>query len=660
MYSQHRKQHGGTENSSGIPSGGFSMRSRLAKIFLEVAAVVALGFLLNSCGSQPNCPTCGTTVNGAYGILDIVPVPEHNPTGEPGGPFNSFDISWFDPIQQLVYTSDRIGLDIVVVDAKNNFSVNTIGGQNQVANAGNNNSVCLGPASPVPGFTAANTPAIPSIITGAGALRNPATTNVLTRFGCRNAGYFDTFSTYFPGFGAHGGFGGFPGAQCCASRANGVNPLSGPDGLLVTPDGKTLFVGSGSASVVAFDLTANPPTVIAAFPTGASPDFDGPNGVSPCVASWNGGAGSAPECADDRADEMAYGTVSGHDILTIANGDPGLPFVSLIDVTDIVNRTYTGTLVTPAGHGYCAPVNPALNYNPGVFNFTTNTISGENYPTCILGQIYYDGVGAQDSTVTVDGVSAASGTPCPDPSTFVASGVSGTGVGPGGVDVPCHHAPIVDANTGAFVTNNGKAGAGQMGEIAVAGTGAVAFNPIHGTFYVENLNCTVSTLPTQSSVAVGCIDEIDPRIGNPAGPVVVNVVPTLNCMPAGIVQGPGNDFLVGCGGHDGVQFPPLLIIFDGSTSKILATTDQSGGTDEVWFNPGDNRYYTAGRDMPNGPVMGVIDAKTRQWLVNVTTGSNSHSITVNQFTNQIFVPTQAGALCGTQSANGCIAIYGRQ
>jgi len=64
--------------------------------------------------------------------------------------------------------------------------------------------------------------------------------------------------------------------------------------------------------------------------------------------------------------------------------------------------------------------------------------------------------------------------------------------------------------------------------------------------------------------------------------------------------------------------------------------------------------------MPNGPVLGVIDAGTRLWLVNVATGSNSHSVTVNQFTNQIFVPTQAGALCGTQSANGCIAVYGRQ
>ncbi len=156
------------------------MRSRLAK-FIQLAAVLTLGFLLNSCGSQPFCPTCGTTTNGAYGVLNVIPVPEHNPTGEPGGPFNSFDISWFDPIQQRVYTADRIGLDIVVTDAKNNFAVNTIGGLNEVANAGNNASPCL--------------PGIPSIITG---IPDPQSGG-LTRFGCRNTNFFAAFANKFPG-----------------------------------------------------------------------------------------------------------------------------------------------------------------------------------------------------------------------------------------------------------------------------------------------------------------------------------------------------------------------------------------------------------------------------------------------------------------------------
>lgn len=574
------------------------MRSRLANIILGVAAVVALGFLLNSCGSQAGCPTCGTTVNGAYGVLNVVPVPEHNPTGEPGGPFNSFDIGWFDPIKSLFYVADRIGLAVVVVDTKNNFAVNTIGGLNEVTNAGDNASPCL--------------PGIPSIITGV----PDSASRGLTRFGCRNVDFFSTFGNKFPGFGDNGMFGGFPGAQCCAARANGVNPLSGPDGLLVSPDGKTLFVGSGSASVVAFDLTTNPATVLAAFPTGTSPAFDSTSGVAPCIASWNGGAGSDPTCADDRTDEMSLGTVGGRNVLLVSNGDPGLPFISLIDVTDIVSRAPSG-----AATGYCLPVNPAANYTPAsvpaqapFLNPKTGNIqtfpAGPNYPTCILGQIYYDASPVNDSTVAVD----TAGAPCPDPSENVSSGVSGAGVGAAGANVPCHHSAVVDQNTGAFVPPVGgvqTAGAGQGGEIAVAGIGASVFNPLHNTFYVENGNCTVSTLATQSSVAVGCIDEIDPRIGNPAGPVVVNVIPVLNCMPAGIVQGPGHDFLVGCGGHDGIQFPPLLIILDGMTNKIVASIDQSGGTDEVWYNPGDNRYYTAGRDMPNGPVMGVIDAGTR-------------------------------------------------
>ena len=641
------------------------MRSKVAKIIFGVVAVVALGLLWNGCGSEPYCPTCGTTVNGAYAVLDIIPVPEHNPTGEPGGPFNSFDISWFDPILQRDYVSDRIGLDVVVLDAKNNYAVNTIGGLNEVAEGGNNASPCWGPQN-VPAATSA----IPSIVTGSGsvrALQAPGTSNVLTRFGCRNAPYFASFPTYFPGYGANGFYGGFPGAQCCAARANGVNPLSGPNGLVVTPDGKTLFAGSGSATVVVFDLTTNPPVVIADFPTGSSPDFDGPVGVAPCIMSWNGGAGSDPTCGDDRSDEMSYGTVSGHHILAVSNGDPALPLETFIDVTDIVNRNFAPPFTSP-GFGHCLPISyPAYNV---VGTTADNYFPGVNPPACILGQIYYDGVASEDSTVPVDGVldtnPQASLTPCPDPSEAVPSGVSGIFVPETGplahttVKIPCHHSAIVDVNTGVFVTNNGTAGAGQMGEIAPAGLGGSAFNPFHNTFYVENSNCTVSTLPTQSSVAVGCIDEVDLRIGNPAGPVVVNVIPSLNCMAAGIVQGPGHDFLIGCAGHDGTQFPPLLQIFDGTTDQIVANIYQSGGTDEVWYNPGDNRYYTAGRDMPNGPVLGVVDAGTRTWLVNVPTGSNSHSVSANQFTNQIFVPMQAGSLCGTQSANGCIAVYGRQ
>src|SRR5713226_6182700 len=570
------------------------MRFRVLPYFL----LTVLFVLASGCGTVKNCPVCGTTLADGYINIDTVLVPEHNPTGEPGGPFNSFDISVVDPVNHKFFVSDRVGLVVAVIDTNTYIASNIIGGANSVSGGGD--------------FASACDPTIPPIVSGLGNL---------TRYGCRP----DLSTTaggvrfHLPGgFGPNGLFGGFPGAQCCAARANGVNPLSAPDGNQLTPDGRTLFVSNGSSSIVAFDLTTNPTTVLADFPTGQSPDYDGlatanpgtanPNGIAPCIASANGRAFSDPTCGDLRADELSYGVVGGHDILLVANGDPGFPFVTLVDVTDLVNRTNAAPFVVPAGMGHCLPVNPANPYGP------------TNFPTCIIGQIYYDGASPISSTVAVDN---QPNFPCPDPSTTAPAGVSGTGVGAAGTNVPCHHSAIVDQNTGAFITNNGPAGPGQGGEIAVAGIGGSAFNPAHNTFFVTNSNCTVSTLATQASVAVGCIDEIDPRIGNPNGPVVVNVITAIKCQPASIVQGPGNDFLVGCADHDGIAFPPNMFIIDGNTGATLATFSQIGGVDEIWFNPGDNRYYLAARDFPSGPVLGIIDARTNLWLQNVPTNSNS-------------------------------------
>src|SRR5246127_4769360 len=118
-------------------TGGFSMRSKLYALGVPLLMV-----LFTSCGSNANCPTCGTTTNGSFTMINTIPVPEHNPTGEPGGPFNSFDISWVDPVHQRFYVSDRIGLAVVVVDTKTNLAVNAIQGVNAVTAAGDQASSC--------------------------------------------------------------------------------------------------------------------------------------------------------------------------------------------------------------------------------------------------------------------------------------------------------------------------------------------------------------------------------------------------------------------------------------------------------------------------------------------------------------------------------------
>lgn len=661
------------------------MKSRiLLTILLTALFVIASG-----CSSPANCPVCGTTKNGAYSVIDIIPVPEHNPTGEPGGPFNSFDISWIAPpppggasgVDNLDYISDRIGLAVVVIDTSTNLAVNALQGTNAVTNAGNAASPCV--------KNAAGSDVIPPIADVFGNF---------TRFGCRT-----DMSTATPpgptfhlitGFGANHNFGGFPGAQCCASRANGVNPMSGPDGEEATPDGKFLFTGNGSSSVVVWDLTTmnlttNPPTaptIVATIPTGVSADYDGPQGISFCIASWNGEAGSAADCGDDRSDELAYDPV--HQLLAVINGDPGLPFTTIIDMSHIVNKT--GTLQQQ----HCLPIDPTLAYGPYPAGYTAATYPYQgtgtgipapvtvldpgtagtsfNPPSCIVGQVYYDGAGGAasgglglNSSVPVDTVGG--GFPCPDPSSpHVFSGVSGGiansaaglpglgGITPNGTTytIPCHHSALVDQTTGAFCNQTTPAST-CAGEISPAGLGAMTWNPKTGYLLQANEN----SIPITN---IGNIDVIDPRLGNPNGPVVINTFVLPNCMPTSIVQGPGNNFLVGCADHDGEAFPPNEYVIDGTAGTILAQITNVGGVDEVWYNPGDNRYYLAARDMPNGPVMGVIDAGSNNWLVNVGTNANSHSIAVDPATNHAFVPMQSGGICTTQSSNGCVAVMAQQ
>jgi hypothetical protein len=87
---------------------------------------------------------------------------------------------------------------------------------------------------------------------------------------------------------------------------------------------------------------------------------------------------------------------------------------------------------------------------------------------------------------------------------------------------------------------------------------------------------------------------------------------------------------------------------------------QTGAVDETWYNPGDNRYYLAARDMLPGPQMGVIDARTNQWLYNLPVNTNAHSIAVDPNNNHVLMPQQAGAICGTQAGAGCIDVIAEQ
>jgi hypothetical protein len=152
------------------------------------------------------------------------------------------------------------------------------------------------------------------------------------------------------------------------------------------------------------------------------------------------------------------------------------------------------------------------------------------------------------------------------------------------------------------------------------------------------------------------------------------------CGPNGASVGPNGNIIYGCNPANNPANVITLVMNAVSHNEIPVVNIT--GADEVWFNSGDDRYYTgSSRDcaVPGTPcpaasqqkaVLGVIDAKTNTLIEKVPQSSGSHSVAADSKRNLIFVPqvapvatvgsggdtTSVGAgICGTN--NGCVAVY---
>jgi hypothetical protein len=189
------------------------------------------------------------------------------------------------------------------------------------------------------------------------------------------------------------------------------------------------------------------------------------------------------------------------------------------------------------------------------------------------------------------------------------------------------------------------------------------WNPRTGKFYVSipEVNGPGDGSGPNGAVAVVTLD------GN-----VETLLPVDHCQPAGLTLGPRQDMLLGCsetfdrnGNHWDPANPtpnptPKQVIMNfrtGATTNVFGV----GGSDEVWFNPGDERYYTASRNNPQAPALGVIDADTRTLIQVVPTVSppsgSAHSVAVDPNNNHAIVPLPANNRIDDCS-NGCFGIYG--
>lgn len=145
------------------------------------------------------------------------------------------------------------------------------------------------------------------------------------------------------------------------------------------------------------------------------------------------------------------------------------------------------------------------------------------------------------------------------------------------------------------------------------------------------------------------------------------VIKLHNCGPNGITVGPHDNLLLGCTPGNNTNNTTTQVI--NATTHNFVDVHGVTGSDEVWFNKGDNRYYLGASKNPGQAVLGVVDG-TSVLIENIPQGSNSHSVAADSKRNLIFVPqvapntvvgsggdtTAVGAgICG--GTNGCVAVY---
>jgi hypothetical protein len=145
------------------------------------------------------------------------------------------------------------------------------------------------------------------------------------------------------------------------------------------------------------------------------------------------------------------------------------------------------------------------------------------------------------------------------------------------------------------------------------------------------------------------------------------VVKLHACGPNGATVGPHDNLLLGCTPGNNPSDTTTLVI--NAKTKNYANIANITGSDEVWFNKGDNRYYLGASKAIGGAVLGVVDG-TSVLIETIPQSANSHSVAADSERNRIFVPqvapvavvgiggdtTAVGAgICGT--SNGCVAVY---
>jgi hypothetical protein len=152
-------------------------------------------------------------------------------------------------------------------------------------------------------------------------------------------------------------------------------------------------------------------------------------------------------------------------------------------------------------------------------------------------------------------------------------------------------------------------------------------------------------VPCTSDHLNGAIYVIDPK--NKSVEKIYDTVGTgsaagVPCFPHGLTLGPRQNLLLGCSGDGPTGTQMISIVMKATNGNVLATFNQAGGSDEVYYDKGNNTYFLAmsswtssgktGTGNPT-PSLGIIDAGSSdsgnrgpQFVQNILTTRTSHSV----------------------------------
>ena len=190
----------------------------------------------------------------------------------------------------------------------------------------------------------------------------------------------------------------------------------------------------------------------------------------------------------------------------------------------------------------------------------------------------------------------------------------------------------------------------SQGGIAAGGMEQPAWNPTTGTFFVS-IPQLAGNPPNPNNP--GGVSEIS-TAGQVLRTIDFATLGISSCSPTGLAVGGGGNMMVGCG-NVGTQAVLL-----NSQGQLIKTIPGLGGTDEIWFDPTTGKFYVTGNNGTNTTrFFDVVDQNGNiLQTVNLPATISAHSITVDPFNGDVFVP-----LAGTLALNpcptslGCIAVF---